>query len=157
MSVAGARPGPSLKTRALRLLAQREHSRAELERKLAPYAETPEALAVALDALQAKGFIDEARVVDSVLHRRSAQWGVARVRAELQAKGLDASAVSDAVVQLKDTEPERARALWARKFGAPPQDLAERARQMRFLAARGFAADVIRRVVPPAGADGGID
>lgn len=160
LAVAGGepagRPGPSLKARALRLLAQREHSRAELERKLGPQADTPEALAEVLDALQAKGFIDEARVAESLLHRRSGLLGAARVRAELQAKGLSEALVAEAVRGLRDTEAVRAQAVWARKFGTPPADLAERARQMRFLASRGFAAEVIRRVVPGRGAPCGV-
>lgn len=142
---------PSLKGRALRLLAQREHSRAELQRKLAPHEEAPGELAKALDELQAKGFIDEQRVIDSMIHRRAARLGASRVRQELQAKGLPAEAVAQAVAELRGTEVERARAVWRKKFGQAPSDAAERAKQMRFLAARGFGGEAIRRVV--AGAD----
>lgn len=137
----------SLKGRALKLLAAREHSRAELERKLAPHEETPGELAQALDELQAKGFISEARVVESVLHRRAARLGAARVRQELQAKGISAEAVAQAVQALRVTEVERAREVWRRRFGAPAPDPAGRVKQMRFLAARGFSGEVIRRVV----------
>lgn len=147
---AAARP-LSLKARALRLLAQREHSRLELERKLQPHADDPVALTEALDALQAKGFINDERVADSVLHRRAGKLGTARVRAELQAKGLDHAVVQAAVEQLRGTEVARAREVWQRKFGQPPADANERAKQMRFLAARGFGAEAIRRVV--SGAD----
>lgn len=141
------RPPLSLKGRALRLLSAREHSRAELERKLQPYEEEPGSLAQALDALQAKGFISEARVVESVLNRRSAKLGTQRIRQELQSKGLAHEAVQDAVEQLRATEVERAREVWRKKFGAPPVDAAERAKQMRFLASRGFGGDAIRKVV----------
>ncbi len=146
-------PPPSLKGRALRLLAQREHSRAELARKLAPHVQEGEDLGAVLDALQARGFIDEQRVVESLLHRRAGKLGAARIRQELQAKGLDAAAVQQAVAQLQGSELERARAVWRRKFSAPAADAAERARQMRFLAARGFGAEVIRRVVSGADED----
>ena len=61
----------SLKGRALRHLAAREHTRVELERKLASHADSADELARVLDELQAKGFISEQRVVDSVLHRRA--------------------------------------------------------------------------------------
>ncbi len=137
----------SLKGRALKLLAAREHSRAELERKLAPHEETPGELARVLDELQTRGFISEARVVESVLHRRAARLGAARVRQELQAKGISAEAVAQAVQALRVTEVERAREVWRRRFGAPAPDPAGRAKQMRFLAARGFSGEVIRRVV----------
>jgi regulatory protein len=137
----------SLKGRALKLLAAREHSRRELERKLAPHEQEPGQLKTALDELQQRGFLDEQRVVDSLLHRRAARLGAGRIRQELQAKGLDAERVALALASLKATEVERAREVWRKKFGVPPQDAAERARQARFLAARGFGGEVIRRVL----------
>ena len=140
-------PQPSLKGRALRCLAAREHSRAELLRKLAPYEEEPGQLERVLDELQVKGFISEERVAASLLHRRAARLGDLRIRQELQSKGLDAPTVAQALEQLRGTERERAQVVWQRKFGTPAQDAKERARQMRFLLARGFSADVVRRVV----------
>ena len=138
----------SLKGRALRYLAAREHSRAELERKLAPHAgEDPAELPRVLDELTARGFISEQRVAESVLHRRAGKLGGARVLQELRAKGLDGEVLADAAEQLRATELERARAVWSRKFGMPPRDAAEKARQMRFLAARGFAGDTVRKVL----------
>ena len=137
----------SLKGRALRLLSAREHSRAELERKLAQHEEEPGTLAQALDELQTKGFINEQRVVESVLNRRSAKLGTARIRQELQGKGLAPDAVLDAVAQLRATEVERAREVWRKKFGEPPTDVAERGKQVRFLASRGFGGDTIHKVV----------
>ncbi len=73
--------------------------------------------------------------------------GTARIRQELQGKGLDPELVDQAVAGLRSTELERARDIWRRKFGAPPADAAERGKQTRFLAARGFGGDVIRRVL----------
>ena len=138
---------PSFKSRALRLLAAREYSRAELHNKLQPHAQSPAELAQVLDELQAKGFINEQRVLESVIHRRAAKLGVSRIRQELQAKGLEAEAVSRAVAQLRDSELARARDVWCKKFGTQPTNATERARQTRFLASRGFAGDTIRRVV----------
>jgi len=137
----------SLKGRALRLLAGREHSRAELERKLAAHETEPGELARALDELQARGFINEQRVVESVLYRRASRLGASRVKQELQAKGLPAEAVAQAVAGLQATELERAREVWRKKFGEPASDAAGRAKQMRFLASRGFSPEAIRRVV----------
>lgn len=142
----GAPSTLSLKGRALRYLSQREHSRPELERKLARYAEEPDALAKALDELQARGFISEARVVESVLHQRAAQFGSLRLRQELQHKGVAPAAIAEAVASLKDSELERATALWRRRFEMPA-DAKERARQTRFLLARGFSSAVVARVL----------
>ena len=140
-------PQPSLKGRALRLLSLREHSRTELERKLGRFEEEEGTLTKALDELQAKGFISEARVIESVLHRRAGKLGAARIKQELQGKGLEPEAVREAVTRLQGTERERAQEVSRRKFGAAPTDAKETLRQMRFLATRGFATDVIRRVV----------
>jgi regulatory protein len=145
-----ARAPLSLKSRALRYLAAREHSRAELERKLAPHLSEEtgtEALARVLDELSAKGFISEARVAESVLNRRAARWGGARVLGELRAKGLSAETIADAAARLRATEAARARQVWRARFGEPPRDAAERARQMRFLAGRGFSGDAIRQAL----------
>ena len=141
------RPTLSLKGRALRLLSGREHSRAELERKLAAHEEEPGQLARVLDELQARDFINEQRVVDSVLHRRSGKLGALRIRQELQAKGLDNEKVQAALAGLKSTELARAREVWARKFEALPADAAERGKQARFLAARGFDGEVVARLL----------
>jgi regulatory protein len=142
-----ATPPISLKGRALRLLSGREYSRFELERRLAPFEEEPGALAKALDELQAKDFISEQRVLESVVHRRAAKLGAARIKQELLAKGLDAEAVTQAMQALRTTEVDRAREVWAKKFGQPPADATERGKQMRFLASRGFGAEAIHKVV----------
>lgn len=137
----------SLKGRALRLLSGREHSRAELERRLQEFEEAPGDLTRALDELQAKGFISEQRVIESVINRRQAKLGSARIRQELQSKGLDKDAVIDAVASLQATELDRARDIWNRKFGDVATDAKERGKQMRFFASRGFSGDVIRKVM----------
>ncbi len=138
---------PSLKGRALRLLSGREHSRSELERKLERFEEEPGTLAHALDELQAKGFLSEQRVIESVVHSRAAKLGAARIRHELQGKGLDPQAIAQALEGLQASEHERALAVWLKKFGTPPANPQETARQIRFLAARGFGAEAIRQVL----------
>lgn len=138
---------PSLKGRALRLLSGREHSRLELEHKLQRYEEVPGELAAALDDLQAKGFISELRVLESTVNRRAGKLGAARIKQELQTKGLAPELVADAMVTLRASELARAREVWRKKFGEPALDAAERGKQMRFLASRGFGGDAIRKVV----------
>jgi regulatory protein len=144
---------PSLKGRALRLVSQREHSRTELERKLAPHEEVPGELAKALDELQARDFINDGRAIESVVHRRAGKWGAARVKQELTAKGQTGEAVAQALAGLKDTELRRAQEVWRKKFGSPAPDPQTRAKHMRFLLTRGFSAEVVRQVVSGAGED----
>lgn len=139
----------SLKGRALRLLAQREHSRAELQSKLARHVQEGDDLEAVLDELQARDFISPARVAESVVHRRAARLGSQRLVQELRSKGLDDALVRATLEGLAGSELERARAVWQQRFGGRPPAATpqETARQMRFLAARGFAGDIVRRVV----------
>ena len=104
-------------------------------------------IALALDQLAAAGLLSDARAASSVLGSQGRKFGVRRLKLVLQSKGLDAELVRATLQQARGTEFERALEVWRRRFGVPPADAAERARQMRFLAGRGFDGDVIRRVV----------
>lgn len=170
--------GPlSLKARAIGLLAQREHSRAELRRKLLRIeqqqlarqaAMPPEgagdgaagpstsedvdaeigsaAIDALLDSLAAEGYLDETRFVESRLHVRAGRFGTQRIQQELARHGLKLDA--DQQATLRETELERAREVWHKRFGAEPsRDAMERARQTRFLLTRGFAPDLVRRLL----------
>lgn len=155
-ATAAARParGLTLKGRALRYLSQREHSRAELQRKLARVVEdSPEHGAAAdritrvLDELAARGLLSEQRAAEALVAAKSARFGTRRLQQTLRQRGVDPEAAAAALAGVEASEAERARAVWQRRFGTPAQDPAERARQARFLAGRGFAAEVIRRIV----------
>jgi regulatory protein len=137
----------SLRGRALAALARREHSRVELERKLAPHAESPEQLAQVLQQLQTEGWLSNERFVQSLVRRRGSKLGLARIRQELSQHRLSPDEIQAEVEHLKQTEAERASALWQKKFGQLAQTPQERARQARFLAGRGFASEVILRLV----------
>jgi regulatory protein len=137
----------SLAARALGYLARREHSRAELARKLAPHASSAAELDRLLDELQAKRLLSDRRFAEVLVRSRGERFGAARVKQELAARGVDPELVREAAGGLARSEFERAKAVWQRKFGAAAADAAGRARQMRFLAQRGFAAEAIRRVV----------
>jgi regulatory protein len=98
-----------------------------------------------LDWLQAERYLSEARFVESRVHARASRYGNRRIQQELAQHGVVLPAES--AQALKDSELARAREVWARKYGEVGSDAAERARQARFLAARGFSPEVIRRVV----------
>jgi regulatory protein len=138
---------PSLKGRALRYLSQREHSRAELQRKLAPYLQDDDDVNALLNELEAKGFINPARVVESVIRQRASKLGAMRIRQTLQYKGIDAQAIADAIRALSGSEIERAHHIWLKKFGQPAATPAERSKQIRFLASRGFSAETIAKAM----------
>ncbi len=142
---------PSLKGRALRYLAQREHSRAELVRKLQRHTEAGEGIDAALDELAAHGLLSDERAAASVIISQAPRSGERRLKQTLQAKGLAPELVARSLAQVRGSEFERAQALWQRRFGAVPQDAGERARQMRFLQARGFGFELVARVLRTAG------
>ena len=137
----------SLKGRALKLLAQREHSRLELLRKLSPHVEDGDDLPAILDELEKRGFISVERVVESVIRSKAGRFGTARLLHDLRSKGLDDETVRQASEQLRGSEHARAWAVWQQRFGSPAQTPQERMKQMRFLASRGFGGDVVRKVV----------
>lgn len=141
------RKGPSLKMRAVGYLSRREHARDELARKLAPHAEDPDEVGRVLDALEKEGWLSTERFAQSLVHRRASRQGAARIVRELRQHGVDDAQVSELREQLRATEYERALEVWQKRFGAKPEDRAAYAKQARFLASRGFAHDVIRRIV----------
>ena len=138
---------PSVKARAVSLLAQREYSRQELTDKLTAAQASPEEVEQALAQLEAKGLVNDARVVETLVNRRSGKLGASRLRQELQAKGVSAELVAETMTGLKGTELARAKAVWQKKFGQLAATSAERNKQARFLASRGFSGDVVRQVV----------
>jgi regulatory protein len=134
-----------LKARALRHLVRREHSRAELARKLAPHAESPGALDEVLDLLLSKNQQSDRRYAEERVRALSRKYGAARIRADLRAKGLAGDIVASVRAQ---GELERARAILERKYREPASTPEERARRARFLQGRGFCMEVILRLLP---------
>lgn len=144
---APTRPARSLKGRALGYLSRREYSRSELARKLAPHVEEndePEAL---LDALEREGWLSDARFTESLVHRRASRVGTARILGELKRHAVDGALVESVGEQLRETEFSRAQAVWRKKFGSLPVTPAERAKQARFLASRGFSSATIVKLL----------
>jgi len=140
----------ALKARALRHLVRREHSRAELARKLAPFTPSPEALAQLLDALAAKKQLSDERYAELRAHQLSRKYGAARIRLDLKAKGVAQELVERVCAA---GELERAASILQRKYRAPVNSREERARRMRFLQGRGFSHDTIRKLLSSDDAD----
>ena len=138
----------TLHERALRLLARREYAHAELARKLAPYAESAEAINALLDDLSARRLLSDERYTEMRLNARSARFGNARLAYELRTQGVAEELVITALASAED-ELIRARRVWQRKFGDKPglHDAVGRARQTRFLLSRGFSGETVRRVL----------
>lgn len=142
---------PSLRARALRHLARREHTRHELALKLAPHAESEAEVAQILDDFTQRGWLSEQRAAEQIVHARRGRYGPARIRRDLEAKGVPAETAAAVLAALREGELEAARAVWKRKFRAPPANAAERAKQARFLLGRGFGSEVIVKLFRGAG------
>jgi regulatory protein len=164
---------PSLKARALRLLSLREYSRKELSTKLnesekrrvqrdksrkaaesesdsdnsiSTRASDMEIEAV-LNDFEQRGWLSDTRFAEALVRRRSERFGVRRIQDELGRAGIDPEKSVSLLNSLRETEYQRAHELWMRKFGAVAGDQKERARQYRFLASKGFSADVVVKIV----------
>jgi regulatory protein len=136
-----------LRQKAIKLLARREHTRAELATKLAALG-TPDEINIVLDQLQQSGLLSDQRFAESFLRSQSGRLGLARLRQALRNKGVAGETVeSSLAVAALPGELERARIVWMKKFGDVPGDAREWARQARFLQGRGFSGDVIRRLL----------
>ena len=165
---------PSLKARALRLLSQREHSRAELAKKLGDYlsleakvdrarnaqdhdqeksqADTPTLshevqIATVLDDFEKRGWLSDTRFAEALVRRRSERYGVRKIKDELQRAGVASDASAALLDGLKNTEFERAKELFERKFGGIAEDQKIRARQYRFLVSKGFNPEIVAKVI----------
>jgi regulatory protein len=133
-----------LKARALRYLARREHSRAELARKLAPHAESRETLDALLDQLASKKQLSDERYAEERARSLARKYGTAKIRHDLRSKGIAEEIVARTCA---GDELARARAILSRKYRDPANTREERARRARFLQSRGFSIDVIVRLL----------
>lgn len=137
-----------LRRRAIAHLARREHSRAELAARLTRNGGDATEVDAVVAALAEEGLLSDQRFAESLARSRSQRYGSTRIAGELRSRGV-ATGDTDLLEILRESDAERAKALWQRKYGIPADDIAGRSKQMRFLQARGFPSDVIRRVVPP--------
>ncbi len=137
----------SLKARALRYLSAREHSRQELARKLARYAQEGDDIEALLDTLEAANFMSEARFSESLVNRRAARFGNSRILSELKSHNIDPDSLTEIKAALAQDEVARAREVWSRKFGVAASDANGRAKQMRFLLQRGFSHRAIQAAI----------
>ena len=138
---------PALRQKAIRLLARRERSRAELERLLGRHCGEDHDRGPLLDELDARGWLSEPRLAAQVVHSRRSRAGAARIRQELARRGVGAEVIAQATAGLEAGDLATALALWRRRFGKPAGEPAERARQVRFLLNRGFGYGVALEVL----------
>ena len=141
-------PDPdSLRNRALGYLARREHSRAGLTRKLEAAGYDAEAIPPLLDQFEEKGWLSDRRFAESWVADHRARAGSVKLAYDLRQRGVSDDIIDAVIHNARESELDRAREVWQKKFGSPPANAAEKARQMRFMLSRGFIPEVIRRVI----------
>ena len=147
----------ALRNKAIRLLARRERSRAELQRLLDPQGNDAQCVAALLDELQNEGLLSEARLADQVINARRARGSAARIRHEMARRGLRSEVIAEATAGLEDSDVQTALQLWRKRFGETATEQAERERQLRFLLNRGFSRAIALKVLRMAAASGSTD
>ncbi|MDO5666388.1 MAG: recombination regulator RecX [Alcaligenaceae bacterium] len=167
----------SLLARAIAILSRRDHSEKELRQKLQRYTDDFDEIDSVLSRLQQENWQSDQRFVENFVQSREQRWGNQKILQALAQHELDSESLTELKEDLKDTEYQRAREVWIKRFGAKygidfygsessadyelldqdeqlsfEEQAKERARQMRFLASRGFSADVVYKVVNSRGA-----
>ncbi len=145
------KPQVSLRQRALDYLAKREYSVAELAQKLNTVArqyelETEEIPEILAD-FKKRNWVSDTRFTEQILHARKSKFGSARIAHELREKGVSDELISEAVQDVKIDELANAKAVWCKKYDAPPSSREEWAKQARFLQSRGFGFEIIKKVI----------
>lgn len=140
-----ARPEPSLRARALRLLARREHSREELRRKLAVHVEEGDDVTVLLDDLAARGWLSDARFAELTARAKARRFGPLKLAHYLKSRGLGDEIIAAGIQAAGADGTASIEAIWRSRYRHLPLDEREKARQVRFLQGRGFPLDEIFR------------
>ncbi len=147
-----ARPGEdksaSLRDQALAHLARRDHTRVELARKLRQAGHAEQDVELLLDELSQRGWLSDQRFAESYVQQKQQRFGNLKLAHELRSRGVQESDIKQVLAAANQTELERAREVWNKRFGAPPADAQEKAKQMRFLQSRGFAVGTIQQLLP---------
>ena len=145
------KPQVSLRQRGLDYLAKREYSVAELAQKLTSVARQyeldTEEIPKIIEDFKKRNWVSDTRFTEQILHARKSKFGSARIAHELREKGVSDELISEAVQDVKENELANAKAVWRKKYHAPPTSREEWAKQARFLQSRGFGFEIIKKVI----------
>ena len=142
----------SLKAQAVRLLARREYARAELESRLAATGAARDEVRDVLDELTAVGLLSDERYARSITNQKAGRASSRNIASSLKAKGVGGDTIASAIAEAGIDDEAALVALWQRRFGRVPVDDREKARQVRFLQARGFSVSAILQLLRREGA-----
>lgn len=151
-------PYARLLDRAIRILAMRDHSEKELRRKLVaplltkngpePIDAPPEEVDRVVAWCQESNYLDDARFTRQFIASRSRKgYGPARIRQELNQKGIGRTDIDQAMCDCDIDWLALARDQAQRKYGEPlPTVFAEKVKVQRFLLNRGYLMEDIQQI-----------
>ncbi|WP_048308023.1 regulatory protein RecX [Halomonas sp. PR-M31] len=140
--------GVSPRDDAIALLARREYSRAELERRLAGKGHDNEPIAECLDGLAQEGLQSDARFAEVFVRSYIARdQGPLKIRAKLDERGIKSDLVRSSLENSDVDWFSLACQALAKRFDDAGGTPRERARRERFLAGRGFDFDQTRHAL----------
>jgi regulatory protein len=142
-SAASNAAAPSLRAQAVRLLARREYARAELEARLVAKGASRSDVATVLDELTALGYVSNERFARAFAEQKAGRYSRRCIASELKARGVATDDIEAALATTGVDDASALEALWQRRFGRAPADEREKARQVRYLQARGFSLSTI--------------
>jgi regulatory protein len=152
------KPIVSIRATAIRMLARREYARAELAERLTSRGADATEVTRVLDELEQLGYLSDARFAQMLVTQKAGRYGKRAIAHALTQRRVASPAAQTALDALKNVdELADASALWGRRFGSLPRDKRERARQIRFLIARGYNLAIALKVVGLPAADGDTD
>jgi len=137
----------SIKAQAVRLLARREYARDELEQRLIAKGASRDEVAAVLDELTSQGLLSNERFAHALVAQKSGSYSRRSIRGELKRKGVSGDAIENAIGDAPIEDDAAMLALWQRRFGTPPANDREKARQIRFLQSRGFELSAIFKLL----------
>ena len=141
----------TLRSQAIRLLARREYARAELEARLVGGGAAAAEVRATLDDLGAQGLLSDQRFARAIVGQKAGRFSRRSIAGGLKAKGVAPDDINDALREANLDDDAALIALWQRRFGKLPEDDREKARQIRYLQARGFSISAILKLLraPP--------
>jgi regulatory protein len=147
LSAENARSKLSLIGRAIKYLSNREYSQFELRKKLLPYAQSDTEVDEVIAKLLDKGYLSNQRFIESYIASKSSKFGIRKLTQVLQQHQLSPESLKAELGKLKSSEFQRCFEVWEKKFGSLTKEPNELAKQIRFLASRGFSQEIIMGIV----------
>jgi regulatory protein len=136
----------NIKKDCLRLLTRRDHSRKEIQLKMAVKGYESSQVSAVIDDLAQQSWQDDSRYAESYARVRSQKgFGPVRIAYELQQQGIAPGTVEAVLRITTDDWMDLLEQAYGKKYpGSAAIDSSEQAKRSRFLLQRGFSSSMIQ-------------